>query len=63
MRLFQRLLDWWRGWGDQDVHSALRKIQHNQTPGNAYRPLSNREMVALIESRAWHQEHQEAWGR
>lgn len=60
--LLQRLADWCRGWSAADVQSALTKIKNNQQ-GRAYMPLTGREMVALLESQAWHPKHPLEFGR
>jgi hypothetical protein len=61
--MFAQLTDWWRGWSDQDVQSALRKVQHNQQDRGEYIPLTSRELCALVESRIWHDQHLQEFGR
>lgn len=41
------LQNWWRGWSDDDLQSALRKVAENYTP-HSISWLTSAEMRALV---------------
>ena len=45
--------DWWRGYSEADVESAILKIHANRIPGTII-PVTGREMAALVkDERTW----------
>lgn len=53
-----RLRDWWRGWSDADLESAIEKVaQHIHLPGAAVK-MTISEMRAYME---WDREQHPRW--
>lgn len=52
-KMMIRLRDWWRGFNNEDLASALRKIESSSTKPGAFIPLSPAEFKAWV---AWNRQ-------
>lgn len=49
MKLFDTIRDWLRGYSDEDVKNAVRKLEMHWTlPAGSIIPMEDREMRAIV---------------